>query len=212
MESIISGHRQCFSSPNSPDAPSAARHLLSFTFSPAAAALALSSPSLSLSASGLHYLHLHPLSLPLLLIVSHYHSLPFLSGARVSLCRHHSRLSKAMTVHQEVRSNCWVLLRPCQIFAFVHPSMPLPGRRALFSSLPICQLQFPLHKSHCCGEQCQTVGMILPCTRSGTEQEEEEAKIMFFFSSSFRAFRQAPLSFWQEATWLIKTVEVKVEF
>ena len=71
----------CFSSPNSLDAPSAVRHLLSFTFSPAAAALALSSPLwfsvISPSVSGLHYLHLLPLpslslSCSLSLITTHY--------------------------------------------------------------------------------------------------------------------------------------------
>lgn len=55
--------------------------------------------AISLSASGLHYLHLPPpRSLPLLLIVSHYHSLPFCwgGGARgfLSHHRHHSRLQR----------------------------------------------------------------------------------------------------------------------
>lgn len=43
----VATNGQCFSSPNSPDAPSAARHLLSFTFRLAAAAPALCSPLVS---------------------------------------------------------------------------------------------------------------------------------------------------------------------
>lgn len=86
---------QCFSSPNSQDALSTARHLLSFTFSPAAAALALSSPLwffvISLSASGLHYLHLPPhpflsLSYSLSLITTHYLLLGGVTGFLIIDC------------------------------------------------------------------------------------------------------------------------------
>lgn len=88
-------NRQCFSSPNSQDALSTARHLLSFTFSPAAAALALSSPLwffvISLSASGLHYLHLPPhpflsLSYSLSLITTHYLLLGGVTGFLIIDC------------------------------------------------------------------------------------------------------------------------------
>lgn len=83
----VATNGQCFSSPNSPDAPSAARHLLSFTFRLAAAAPALSSPPQSLS-SVCVWLALSasssPLS-PLSTSLTHCLSLPlitFLSGAR----------------------------------------------------------------------------------------------------------------------------------
>lgn len=76
-----------------------------------------------------------------------------------------------MKVHQEVKSNCWTRFVPRRIFCFCPAFAASPGQQTHFFSfplssslsppLPICHLQFPLHKSHCCGKHCQTVGMIL---------------------------------------------------
>lgn len=47
---------------------------------------------------------------------------------------------------------------------------------SLSPPLPICHLQFPLHKSHCCGKHCQTVGMILSSQKVRKRAQEGGVK------------------------------------
>lgn len=166
---------QCFSSPNSQDALSTARHLLSFTFSPAAAALALSSPLwffvISLSASGLHYLHLPPhpflsLSYSLSLITTHYLLLGGVTGFLIIDCAAFQRQPRFTS-----RSYSSISPPPQNKNPKTHTHTPfhslplslsipplLPWGAFSFFKLPICQLQFPLHNSCFLGKLCQTVG------------------------------------------------------
>lgn len=166
---------QCFSSPNSQDALSTARHLLSFTFSPAAAALALSSPLwffvISLSASGLHYLHLPPhpflsLSYSLSLITTHYLLLGGVTGFLIIDCTAFQRQPRFTS-----RSYSSISPPPQNKNPKTHTHTPfhslplslsipplLPWGAFSFFKLPICQLQFPLHNSCFLGKLCQTVG------------------------------------------------------
>lgn len=166
---------QCFSSPNSQDALSTARHLLSFTFSPAAAALALSSPLwffvISLSASGLHYLHLPPhpflsLSYSLSLITTHYLLLGGVTGFLIIDCAAFQRQPRFTS-----RSYSSISSPPQNKNPKTHTHTPfhslplslsipplLPWGAFSFFKLPICQLQFPLHNSCFLGKLCQTVG------------------------------------------------------
>lgn len=168
-------NRQCFSSPNSQDALSTARHLLSFTFSPAAAALALSSPLwffvISLSASGLHYLHLPPhpflsLSYSLSLITTHYLLLGGVTGFLIIDCAAFQRQPRFTS-----RSYSSISPPPQNKNPKTHTHTPfhslplslsipplLPWGAFSFFKLPICQLQFPLHNSCFLGKLCQTVG------------------------------------------------------
>lgn len=163
---------QCFSSPNSQDALSTARHLLSFTFSPAAAALALSSPLwffvISLSASGLHYLHLPPhpflsLSYSLSLITTHYLLLGGVTGFLIIDCaafqrqpRFTSRSYSSISPPPKTKTHTHTPFHSLPLSLSIPPL--LPWGAFSFFKLPICQLQFPLHNSCFLGKLCQTVG------------------------------------------------------
>lgn len=150
---------QCFSSPNSQDALSTARHLLSFTFSPAAAALALSSPLwffvISLSASGLHYLHLPPppflsLSYSLSLITTHYLLLGGVTGFLIIDCaafqrqprftsRSYSSISPPQNKNPKTHTHSLSLSPSLPLY----PSTSALGGLFLFSNCPFASCNFP---------------------------------------------------------------------
>lgn len=63
---------------------------------------------------------------------------------------------------------------------------------SLSPPLPICHLQFPLHKSHCCGKHCQTVGMILSSQKVRKRAQEGGVKGRRCLTLSFGLFAINP--------------------
>lgn len=97
-------------------------------------------------------------SLPCLLIVSHYHSLPIFGEGGLS---HHRLccLPKTIKVQRKVKCNYWSFCVPCPTISLSLTNLSLlPWGAIFFSTLPFCRLQFPLHKSCFFGKLCQTVG------------------------------------------------------
>lgn len=110
-----------------------------------------------------------PLSLPLLLIVSYYHSLPIVGGVTGFLiidCAAFQRQPRFTS-----RSYSSISPPPQNKNPKTHTHTPfhslplslsipplLPWGAFSFFKLPICQLQFPLHNSCFLGKLCQTVG------------------------------------------------------